>query len=783
MRRAFLLVTLGLLAARMPAAGQMLDPALDRPDEPFSYYAKPTDVLGVMDGQSGTLVTPEGYLYTGFGELMFFTGNPPVPVDQRVKVLRNGYLPIVQYEFARLGVRYQFTMFATTLDGNPESPLINFVRVAVKNAGDSPRTAFFSVATRYQNEVNSPYGAGDNRFRRPATAARLGEYAQPGVPFNPDWEYGFEDDAVMRGGKVLYSFSGEPAPLRRLTWKEGYNEVPSAAARKLPVAPDTPVGIVQYKLPLAAGASRSIEIKFPSEPLDPGSGELISVRRASFDDYESKTARFWEELIARGIEISVPEEKVTNTFKANLVYPLIARDKHGSNYVQTVNKFQYHAFWLRDSSFIARMYDLSGYHDYARQVLEFFPGWQQPDGNFVSQGGQFDGWGQTLWAYGRHYRITQDRAFAETVYPSVQRAVAWLQKARAADPLRLMPVTTPGDNENLSGHVTGHNFWALAGLKNAIALAQALGKSRDALDWQREYEDYRAAFVRRLREVTASTGGYIPPGLDGQHGQDWGNMLAVYPEIILDPSDPMVIATLRATRAKYQEGIMTYGDGRWLHHYLTMKNTETEVIRGEQQAAIEELYALLLHTSSTHAGFEFAILPWSTRDFGANLAPHGWFSAKFRALLRNMMVREQGSDLHLLSAISPHWVQPGRDIAVRRAPTDFGQVNFILSFPTQGHAILALDNRFHTPPQRLVLHLPWFMSVQSVQADGHPQAVAGDAVTLPVTTRQVELRFTARPNAANLSYDRTVAEYKAEYRRRYERFLRTGDNGVPASQP
>jgi len=29
-----------------------------------------------MDGKEGTLVTPEGYLYTGYGEIMFFSGNP-----------------------------------------------------------------------------------------------------------------------------------------------------------------------------------------------------------------------------------------------------------------------------------------------------------------------------------------------------------------------------------------------------------------------------------------------------------------------------------------------------------------------------------------------------------------------------------------------------------------------------------------------------------------------------------------------------------------------------------
>ncbi len=60
---------------------------------------------------------------------------------------------------------------------------------------------------------------------------------------------------------------------------------------------------------------------------------------------------------------------------------------------------------------------------------------------------------------------------------------------------------------------------------------------------------------------------------------------------------------------------------------------------------MREFYALLLHTSSTHAGFEFAILPWGDRNFEDNLAPHGWFAAEYRTLLRNMLVREEGDEL------------------------------------------------------------------------------------------------------------------------------------------
>ena len=758
------------------ATAQMLDPAIDRDNEPFSYFSKPTDVIGVMDARAGTLVSPEGYFYTGYGELVFFTGNPPVPLLQRVKTLYHGYLPIVQYTYTDHAIDYQVTAFAATLDGNPESDLMNFIRVRIVNHANTQATAHLVAGLRYTNPSNTDSGVGDNRFRRPAVPKRVGQYSQLGVEWNPDWEYGFSDDAMLRDGKVMYLFPTPPAPVRSLTLKEWYNNVPKLQTRKLRIQPTTPAGIVRYDLTLAANGEQTLEFRMPYEPLSPESPDIAKLRSASFDDYLNRTVQFWDSLLSRGIEITVPEQKVNDAFRANLIYDLIARDKVGNDYVQTVNKFHYHAFWLRDSSYIVRMYDVSGYPDIARQDLDFVAGWQQPDGNFVSQGGQFDGWGQVMWAYGQHYRITKDLEFARKVYPAVQKAVAWLQQARRNDPLHLMPSTSPGDNENVTGHVTGHNFWALAGLKNVIALAEALGQKQDARTYQAEYDEYKAAFLAALKKATANTGGYMPPGLDVMDGEDWGNMLAVYPEEILDPADPMVTATLNGTRAKYQEGIMTYGGGRWLHHYLTLKNTETETIRSDQRLAVEELYALLLHTSSTHAGFEFCIFPWGTRDFGANLSPHGWFAAKFRTALRNMMVREeQDRRLHLLSVISPEWIKPGEAISVKRAPTNFGEVNFEMRFTDSG-ATLRLNNKFRQAPQQLVVHLPWFMNVTSITADGKKVAPSNNYALVPVNANEVHIEWQKRSDAPALSYDRAVKDYKAEYRRRYEQWLQTGKN-------
>lgn len=748
---------------------QMWNPEIDPPDKPFSYFAYPVDVIGFMDSREGTEITPEGYLYTGYGELMFFYGNPPQPVNQRIKTLYRGYLPIIQYKFEKEGVRYSITAFAYTLDGTPDSPLINFVRVEFENLSPNPRTVYWTVGTRSTAPTSTPQGTPDHRFRRPAQPDRMGTYEQKGVEFSSEWEYSFDEGKMLRDGQIFYFFPSDIPHEKRITLDTPYHprwKTPSTL-------PTTPVGLVKFQISLNPEEKKSLDIKMPYTPLSPTFENLDELEEAGFDEYLDKTVQFWEKIYSKGMKISLPEEKVVNTFRANLAYDLIARDRIEDHYVQKVNEFQYDAFWLRDSSYIVRAYDVTGYHKVAEECLNFFLKWQTEEGNFISQNGQYDGWGQSLWAIGQHFNITQDLDFARKFFPPVQKAVEWLHKKREQDPLHLMPETTPGDNELITGHVTGHNFWALGGLKMAVGLAKGLDKTSEAQQFQKEYDDYYKHFMEALEKITSQTDGYIPPGLDQPGGQDWGNLLSVYPVPVLSPHHPWVSKTLEVTRNKYKEGIMTYGDGKWLHHYLTMKNTETEVIRGEQKKALQEFYSILVHTSSTHAGFEFKILPWGDRDFGLNLSPHGWFAAKFRTLLRNMLVREHEGNLHLCSVLSPSWVREGKQIEVQDAPTHFGNINFTVEFK-KNQAVVKLTPQFHHPPQHIIFHIPWFARVQEVTADGQKIQVEDQRIKLDPQSRSFTIQWNLQPIGA-MSYQHTVQEYKENYRTKYQEFLEKGE--------
>ena len=96
-------------------------------------------------------MTPEGYLWTGYGELMFFTGLPPVPVRARIHTLSGGHLPVVEYDVAENGVRYAFRLFAADVGGGLKGVPVSFAMVTVTNTlAAEPRAAFLSAGWRYR---------------------------------------------------------------------------------------------------------------------------------------------------------------------------------------------------------------------------------------------------------------------------------------------------------------------------------------------------------------------------------------------------------------------------------------------------------------------------------------------------------------------------------------------------------------------------------------------------------------------------------------------------------
>jgi len=635
-----------LLAAAL-AAGAWGAPAFASA-EPYGYLSAPTDQLGVPGVVPGALVTPEGWVYTGRGELRFALDGRAVRVVHRT--WERPRVPVLTGSLSRPGLRVRLRWLAE--DGAVH------VRATVTNAGRRARVVRWRAALRH--------GGGAFRFRRPAVPAFPGLYDQPGV--GPEAPWSVEGATVLRDGVPLATL---PAAARRAASPD---VVAASASRRV-----------------AAGARTHFDHVVVLEPGAHG----------GFDAARARTAALWSSRLGGSLRIDLPEAKVEEAFDAALVQLLQSRYRRpDGQWVQTVNKLQYHAFWLRDAAIQTHALDLAGLHGAARENLGFFATWQREDGQWLSRTGQLDGHGQALWALGEHARRTRDAGFARAWLPRVERAMTWLREVRARDPLGLVPPSDPRDNELVAGHLAGDQAWALAGAEAATDLAALAGDAALAERFRAEAADLRAVVARRFGEAAArggrgacrasrsgARGGGVPPALDAPGGRDWGNLWISWPTLALAPRDPLVTATLRAHRAGWREGIATYGP-RSLHGYLGFRALQTHLQRGEQPAVVRGLYAHLAHTTATHGGFEIGVRPYGSRASRDNLAPHGWFAAELVALVRNLLVRETGDGIELAGAVPPAWLRPGtRPTRVSGASTPHGPVSFTL-IPRRGGAHL-----------------------------------------------------------------------------------------------
>ncbi len=365
------------MAKHPQGAPRMVDPSIDAPGMPFSYPSRPTDQLSVMYAPSGAEITPEGDLYTGFGEMDFYLGLDRAPLQQRIRTLRDGYLPVYSYTADHDGLRYEFTLFAASVGHSSEQDktgagtIVNFVRVAIRNPGGASRAGYLTTSWRYQGEQTTTFPTGDDRFARPIPDAGVGGFHQPGETFNPNSVYTAQQAAFLRDGKVIYLFPTEPEPLLNNSFRDYYNR-DAALGAPATVLPTTPMATAEYRLDVPAGGERILDFKVPLLPVSPSEAAFDDISTASFDECELSLERFWHSILATGIEIVTPEAKVNDTYRTSLVNDLSALNKVSGSYVQTINQFQYHRFYLRDSADFVRMYDTSGYPQIARDVLDFF---------------------------------------------------------------------------------------------------------------------------------------------------------------------------------------------------------------------------------------------------------------------------------------------------------------------------------------------------------------------------------------------------------------------------
>lgn len=460
----------------------------------------------------------------------------------------------------------------------------------------------------------------------------------------------------------------------------------------------------RWSASLAPGKSAETCFRIPFKPV----ANAAVFDKAKPQMWLDRTASYWRGLMAKAARIEVPCEKATQALRAAHVCQLLASD-HG---VLHGGEGFYDEFYIRDGAYQVLELEEAGLFESARKTVEACLSAQRPDGRFETQKGQFDANGQALWTLWQFYKITGSREWLKYAYPKMRRAAEWTMRARRDNPAEsrfagVLP-NAVADGEYLwdgKHHIVGYDFWNLRGLLCAADAARELGEQTDALNLQKEAEDYRRAIDTAWKKTGLA---WFPPSWE-KAGTHWGNTEVLWPTELFAPDDARVSALLSEVRERHGGGFCE-GTIRWtgsqepvIHPYLSAYTTMASLIRGEHDKFVEEFYWYLVHSTATHA-FPEGIF-FGRRFAWSDTIPHATGAANFAFLLRHALLHEQGDELHLLLGVPDWWLEKGREIRIEKAPTHFGTMSLRLRGTAKG-VVVKLDAPHREPPNRIVLHLP-----------------------------------------------------------------------------
>ncbi|MGQ9729720.1 MAG: hypothetical protein ACUVX8_00470 [Candidatus Zipacnadales bacterium] len=737
-----------VLAAGGRASVPMVSPAIDELVEPFAYLAKPSTILGGIGASAATQVTWDGAFYTGAVELCIVTGDPPRPVAVRTKRLAGGHLPIIHYSWVDGAARYAVLAFAAA--PTPGAQPANFIRLSATRLEPGEAPIFVGFGLRHTGLDH----------RAPGLAQ---------TAFSPAHTYEFARGCALIDDCVVCIMPPITPDRRYRVIGERYQKV--FTGTEVGAEPTTAMLLALWDLGRHEG--QTVDLVMPWRPLKhEETRALETLKEIKFDDLSAQIAQQWESELERGARILLPESKPRDAYQASLAYVLMSTEIPAEGPPRFCDHLQAAPLSPNEAVQLVEALDRSGRPDLTRQIIEGWLQQQSPAGS-LSPTNDLAEHCTILRCTVFHAWLVGDLDWAEQVFGQVKRAAQWLAPQATTDE-----------------HSSAELLAAYMALNAASEMAALVGKPEDAQILRMECER-----VASLIQTTYGAAALSLEDITTVLSLNRGLPDSPVPEF-LTPQGEQTTELCRRLHLTSAEGLVVH-DGQ-LDALSTMALARQHAIRGEQEQAIRDLYAILVHTGSCHEGFARGVRPWADRDSSQALSPDPRFAAAYMNLLRDLLICEQQQELHLFSALSPEWVRPGLVLGVHNAPTFFGLVTAVLEIEETGATfVMAAD--WHAAPNRVILHLPYFVEVTSVKADQPgvrqqtgPKPLSFESPDLPAAgveglntwlelrpnTTRVTLEWRVQPTA-QLSYAAAVEAWQREYADRYETYVGTGNDPLP----
>lgn len=489
--------------------------------------------------------------------------------------------------------------------------------------------------------------------------------------------------------------------------------------KKLMVNQEKRGGALVYQFSLNPGEEKAYDfIVLSAEASEPS---LLSLQTLDFLNNLKGTEEYWRGRTT--FELKLPDEEYVNCFYASIYYILMMM-KEGKLYPGPYN---YKSFFLHDAVDMANALDKVGLSEVVDKALEHF--------NYKEGGGYLDELGGSIFALYEHYRMTKDKEFLSKVYSRIKESCLLIKKLRKEQMSKdtkdsptygLLPKSVSQDNFKFPAHLYVDNWWAIIGLKAGLEAAEILNKEEDILWLKQEYEGLLNCTLASIKKVMGKEGlnfmlafaDYWPKEMrivDSDHRilgdtqMAWAHRPALFPGQSLGIPLPLELFA-NSYRQYWQEaGRFSAYDGGWYVKYeklfwgYNVKLAHPLIYLGMEDVALKNIRWSIEHQSCPRGWAEAMntkVNEQGLREIDEGIVgdiPHGWVAAHYILLLRDMLLREEGGKLILLSCIPESWLDDGKIIEVKNAPTYFGKVSFkVISFRDKGYLKLTIDAK--TPP-------------------------------------------------------------------------------------
>jgi hypothetical protein len=385
------------------------------------------------------------------------------------------------------------------------------------------------------------------------------------------------------------------------------------------------------------------------------------------------------------------------------------------------------------------------------------------DGRGADPVPEHDSHGEFIFAVMEYYRYTHDVGFLRQMWPSVVKAVGYidfLRQQRLTDKYHndldhvayrgLVPESISHEGyASQPRHSYWDSFFILRGLKDAAAMAVILAEDVVAERFAAMRDAFRQDLYASIQESRKRHQIDFIPG-----AVELGDFDATSTTIAVDPGGELAYLprpALDRTFERYDEFFrQRLADSNWeAYTPYEWRVVGTMIRLGFRDRALEQM-AFFMDGQRPAAWNQWAEVVWRdprTPRFIGDM-PHTWVGSDFIRAARSLFVYEREADRALVigAGIPAAWVQSPEGVTVRRMPTWHGALNYHMAMAGPDTLRVRLTGDVTVPPGGIVLHAPLDRPARAVKVNGRAaKTINASTVTLDQFPAEVEFRYAAIP--------------------------------------